>query len=732
LDGAIQGDGGDWLLIHFQAPEPWAERTFAPLLTEAERDAGVEPLRMLRKPRQDFHIFLGPRFTPIGVYGPVRLRKHDGVTLDSLSAVVEVDDRFDLGRVRVEATGRGSGPEGIGVRLGLSAPDGREVVSCELEPERAASGWTCEETLELQAPRRWYPRGMGDQPLYTLRCEVSRDGQVVARSEREIGFRSCTWAGEFDLLINGRPVRMWGVNLPPIQPGHVWNALKARDLLDLAEAANCNMIRLWGPGQPFDNDFLLAEADRRGLLIWFEFPHEFHPHPENETFIETCLREAEFYVRRHRHHASIVLWCGGNEAYLTLDEPQAADDARRARMGRPLFDSAYRQLCTALDPGRLYHPQSPSGGTYANSPLAGDTHCYDDLCIVPGIDQPIFATEHFRYTAPRPWSLRRWLGDDAWPEGFRSALRATDSTGLIPESWRALCTGGKLGTYMFGPLGDFYDTGDCLEGLVDKLDAASMKYIRRSVERMRRGRGRHDASGIRRCRGHLWWKFCDTWPKLRNALVDACGEPSGSYYALRRAYAPLLLSFELGEDDRLWLWGVNDTSETVEGRVRIRRWDEPGQNVLQTVETSARLAPDESGPLADLSGWGSWFRNSVLSACWTGPEGRTLASVIDVMAPEICCTIREPQLRISREGDLIRLSVDRLARRITLQGPPASDSAMGWRFDDNYFDLLPGEEKTVRILRAPDAEIHVRWAGRYQPLPISQLAPDRDRPEVRP
>jgi hypothetical protein len=102
------------------------------------------------------------------------------------------------------------------------------------------------------------------------------------------------------------------------------------------------------------------------------------------------------------------------------------------------------------------------------------------------------------------------------------------------------------------------------------------------------------------------------------------------------------------------------------------------------------------------------------------------------MAPEICCTIREPQLRISREGDLVRLSVDRLARRITLQGPPASDSAMGWRFDDNYFDLLPGEEKTVRILRAPDAEIHVRWAGRYQPLPISQLAPDRDRPEVRP
>ena len=42
-------------------------------------------------------------------------------------------------------------------------------------------------------------------------------------------------------------------------------------------------------------------------------------------------------------------------------------------------------------------------------------------------------------------------------------------------------------------------------------------------------------------------------------------------------------------------------------------------------------------------------------------------------------------------------TTDKFARNINLEGNAGGDKS-GWFFEDNYFDLLPGEEKVVRIL----------------------------------
>ena len=49
-----------------------------------------------------------------------------------------------------------------------------------------------------------------------------------------------------------------------------------------------------------------------------------------------------------------------------------------------------------------------------------------------------------------------------------------------------------------------------------------------------------------------------------------------------------------------------------------------------------------------------------------------------------------------RQGVLV-LTTDKFARCVTLSGD-ANGDAFGWFFEDNYFDLMPGEEKVVRIL----------------------------------
>jgi hypothetical protein len=47
--------------------------------------------------------------------------------------------------------------------------------------------------------------------------------------------------------------------------------------------------------------------------------------------------------------------------------------------------------------------------------------------------------------------------------------------------------------------------------------------------------------------------------------------------------------------------------------------------------------------------------------------------------------------------DGIGLSTDLFARSVELRGG-ADGEGFGWHFEDNFFDLVPGEHKCVRIL----------------------------------
>ncbi len=49
------------------------------------------------------------------------------------------------------------------------------------------------------------------------------------------------------------------------------------------------------------------------------------------------------------------------------------------------------------------------------------------------------------------------------------------------------------------------------------------------------------------------------------------------------------------------------------------------------------------------------------------------------------------------ENGALRITTDKFARAVHLEGD-ADGNPFGWFFEDNYFDLLPGEEKVVRVL----------------------------------
>jgi hypothetical protein len=60
-------------------------------------------------------------------------------------------------------------------------------------------------------------------------------------------------------------------------------------------------------------------------------------------------------------------------------------------------------------------------------------------------------------------------------------------------------------------------------------------------------------------------------------------------------------------------------------------------------------------------------------------------------------TFPAAKLDVKVKDGALEITTDKFARTVTLEGDADGD-AFGWFFEDNYFDLLPGEVKTVRIL----------------------------------
>jgi beta-mannosidase len=89
-------------------------------------------------------------------------------------------------------------------------------------------------------------------------------------------------------------------------------------------------VRIWGGGI-YEPDIFYDLCDELGLLVWQDFQFACGVYPGVSSakatdgsliaptpfpaFVENVKREAEYNVKRLRHHPSIAVWCGNNEDY---------------------------------------------------------------------------------------------------------------------------------------------------------------------------------------------------------------------------------------------------------------------------------------------------------------------------------------------------------------------------------------------------------------------------------
>ncbi|MEM6855567.1 MAG: glycoside hydrolase family 2 TIM barrel-domain containing protein, partial [Planctomycetota bacterium] len=250
--------------------------------------------------------------------------------------------------------------------------------------------------LVVERPRRW---SVDTPHLYTLRSELSIDGEIVDRLETPVGLRSVRWCADSGFWLNDENLKIQGVcehwEGGPV--GGAWTPALLRWKLETLRSMGCNSVRTaHNPFPPFFYDL----CDELGILVLSEFfdgwkrkaRHDYGEQAFAEDW-ETDLRET---LRRDRNHPCIILWSVGNET--------------EGEIARELV-----RVCHEEDPSRLVTSGNAEPQDMDVVGLNGPSERRDYLEAERQLpDKPMVAAE-----APHTWQVRGYYRTRSWfRDGF--------------------------------------------------------------------------------------------------------------------------------------------------------------------------------------------------------------------------------------------------------------------------------------------------------------------------
>lgn len=659
--------GANELAFHFRSPVLYGEaRQAADGFTyPAENDkTDAHASVYVRKAPYHFGWDWGPKYVPSGVWRPV--------WLDVVRRGRIVDVQY-----RIEALSEAQAVVAFDVEIEGA---GEVEITCDVPGIAPVLGATARAVIDN--PRLWWPNGLGEAFLYPFTATLRDDAGVIDRAMTRVGLRTIRVRNEpdaigecFEVEVNGRRTFMKGANYIPsdsflerVTPE------RYRQLFRDAVDANMNMLRVWGGGT-YESDLFHDLADEHGILIWQDFMFSCTLYPSDPAFLANVAEEARQQIRRLRRHPSLALWCGNNEVSLgiahwnwptTFGYPAELFE-RLVAANRDLFERVLRDLVAEHDPDRFYLPSSPIG--FWNDPAddaRGDNHYWgvwhgEEPLSAYAERVPRFMSEYGFQSYPDIASVERFTDADDRMVG--SAVLA-----LHQKHPRGDAIIGRFLRHHYGEPRDF--AAFCTLSQLTQADG-----LRIAFEAHRRA--------MPRCMGSLYWQFNDCFPAISWSSIDYYGRWKALHYQAARSFAPLILSAEPVEDG-FAIHAVSDLRDPVEGELVVELIDFDGmirwRSTKQVIVAANTAAIVEQVPVAA----GYVLVSRIVGAA--GEMARDVRMVRDAAA----CRLPDPGLSVRIEDGAVVVRAENFARAVKI----AVDTG---NLSDNYFDLLPGEERRLTL-----------------------------------
>ncbi|OYV85933.1 MAG: hypothetical protein B7Z63_04750, partial [Ignavibacteriae bacterium 37-53-5] len=197
------------------------------------------------------------------------------------------------------------------------------------------------------------------------------------------------------------------------------------------------------------------------------------------------------------------------------------------------------------------------------------------------------------------------------------------------------------------------------------------------------------------CMGTMYWQIDDCWPVASWSSIDYYGNWKALHYYVSREYRTFLIS-QMLKDDSLEFYVVSDSLAVVPAEFDIKVIDFGGK-VISSMSFPVTVDPDSSRiyakvAVADLVKGADESKIVLMSRLVLGDRLLTDNTYLfkepkdlDLQKPSISVTASK-----NDEGYEVSLTADTFAKDVYL----TFDNHTGF-FTDNYFDLFPGETKTV-------------------------------------
>lgn len=679
------------------------------------------------------------RFVTMGIFRSVCLHRSERREVDDLRAETRCLDDFGA-QLFVQAKFRGAGEETF-CRLTLKDPDGAVVWT----KRRRIVEDAISETIDVEQPRLWWPNGYGEQPLYRLTAAVEDGERVLDERSLSVGIRTARIfqprdlpgsegfekclklkrsphvSGEnafwdrneedefsgFRLIVNGVPIFCKGANWVPCEPfPSEETPEKIERLLSMAQKAHMNMIRVWGGGI-FEQDAFYETCDRLGLMVTQDFLMACGRYPEwSDDFLAHLRMEARHAALRLRSHACLVWWTGDNENGMDGDEDMVDYGGRRSAL------RAIGPVLEQLDPNRPFLPSSPYGGRPYGSITRGTTHNTNYIgewfSYIRHHDMQDYRTYFDGYLSrfcaeepvmgmPSAASLRKFLTDEDIFGDDEGMLRFHTKNNPS-EAFREF----QIYDYLCAITDKLLGAPRCPEDKIAKRQYVQYEWVRITMELYRREKW--FSSGL------IYWMLNDCWPACGWAIIDYYARPKAAWYGFRRVAAPVVASID-EENGRYRLHVCCDGCAPASGTARLflQAFDraeplaELRTDFAVDANTSAVVLEGElpkAGAdallMAEISGEGFFDRTWFF-------EGR----------PQDCAFPETKPVIAAATADSLTIRAEKYIHALVLDGDCV--------FDDNFFSMLPGEERTVRFVREKAGEIELRALGSKEPSVVVRV-----------
>lgn len=562
---------------------------------------------------------------------------------------------------------------------------------------------------QIEQPKLWWPNGLGEQPLYTVKAEVLEGGMVADSQEKRIGLRTMKLIRERDKYgesfcheVNG--VRFFAMGADYIPEDNILSRItpeRTYRLLKQCRDCNFNAIRVWGGGF-YPHDFFFDACDELGIIVFHDMMVACTTIQNSEEMKQNFRIEVKENLTRIRHHASLALISGNNELEITY--------VNNPHLMTPTFVSTYlevyedmlpevvKEVCPYID----YIPSSPTTSGHFIDPQNdnyGDQHYWD--IWFGNIPFTAYRNKFFRYLSE--------FGFQSFPcektiEAFTEEKDRNIFSRVMEMHQRSGVGNGRILSY----LANTYKYPTEFGTLLYASQILQAEAIRYGVEHLRRHRGR--------CMGALYWQLNDIWPTASWSSIDYYGRWKALQYVAKRFYKPIMISCQeigekafrplvtmdprIGYETKAQLCVTNETLQDVTGVVTWALRDNTGA-ILQEGKEEVTVPSLTSVWLEEMDFARTDVEHNYISYafCVNGEivsEGTTLFT-----APKHFEYV-DPQLRYEINGDEITVFTNAYASYVEIDSPD-----FDMILSDNYFDINEGA-KTVKILEGTAKNIRLR------------------------